>query len=62
MQEATPTATPNLTATPTRTPTQVGLEAIADALRTNTVLTELKVANQRSPFSQASEETLVTTR
>ena len=36
----------------------MGLEAIADALRTNTVLTELKVANQRSPFSQASEEKL----
>ena len=35
----------------------VGLEAIAEALRTNTSLSELKLANQRATFSQASELT-----
>ena len=36
-----PTPFPFPTPTPTPTPTQVGLEAIAEALRTNTVLTEI---------------------
>jgi hypothetical protein len=38
----------------------VGLEAIAEALRTNTSLSELKLANQRATFSQASELTTAT--